>query len=55
MLYGRTPQAFLVTAAGASFDYASYCLSAPAQSAVDRMLAEARRLLGTPRPSSSTP
>jgi hydrogenase maturation protease len=54
-LYGRTPQAFLVTAAGATFDYASYRLSAPAQSAVDRMLAETRRLIGTPRPSSQPP
>ena len=45
-LYGRAPRAWLVTAAGESFDYASYRLSTRAQVGLDRMLDEARRLIG---------
>jgi hydrogenase maturation protease len=45
-LYGRAPRACLVTAAGASFDYAHCRLSPAADTALAIMLAEVRRLLG---------
>jgi hydrogenase maturation protease len=50
-LYGRAPQAFLVTAAGASFDYASYRLSPTAGAALGRIVDETRRLLAIPLPA----
>lgn len=45
-LYGRAPRAWLVTAAGASFDYAHCQLSPAAETALAIMLAEVRLLLG---------
>jgi len=45
VLYGRAPRAWLVTAAGASFDYAHCRLSPAAGGALTAMLAEVRRLL----------
>jgi hydrogenase maturation protease len=45
-LYGRAPRAWLVTAAGASFDYTHCRLSPAADTALAIMLAEVRRLLG---------
>jgi hydrogenase maturation protease len=47
-LYRRVPQAWLVSAAGQSFDYACYRLSPAATAAVPAMLAEVRRLFDTP-------
>lgn len=47
-LYRRVPQAWLVSAAGASFDYASYRLGPAAAAAVPVMLAEVRRLAAAP-------
>jgi hydrogenase maturation protease len=47
-LYGHVPQAWLVTAAGVSFEYASYALSPAASAALPAMLAEVRRLAGAP-------
>jgi hydrogenase maturation protease len=46
-LYGRAPRAWLVTATGESFDYASYRLSPCAQEALARMLAGVRRLIAS--------
>ena len=44
-LYGRAPQAWLVSAAGQSFDYASYALTPCASAALAAMVAEARRIV----------
>jgi hydrogenase maturation protease len=52
-LYGRAPQAFLVSAAGASFDYASYRLSPTASAALARVVDETRRLLAIPLPAGN--
>jgi len=51
-LYGRTPQAWLVSVAGQSFDYASYRLTPCAAAAVTAMLAEVRRLIASAPPSA---
>jgi hydrogenase maturation protease len=51
-LYGRAPRAWLVTAAGESFDYASYRLSPSASVALGAMLAQTRRLIGCPSPAA---
>ena len=51
-LYGRTPQAWLVSVAGQSFDYASYRLTPCAAAAVAAMLAEVRRLIASAPPSA---
>lgn len=50
-LYQQAPQAWLVSAAGASFDYACYTLSAAATAAVPALLAEVKALLDAPLPS----
>ncbi len=47
-LYQSAPQAWLVSAAGMSFDYACYTLSTAAQAAVPAMLAEVKTLLDAP-------
>ncbi len=47
-LYGRVPQAWLVSAAGQSFDYACYALSTAAAAAVPAMLAEVHKLVDAP-------
>lgn len=44
-LYCRTPQAWLVSAAGCSFDYACYSLSPAATAALPAMLAEVHKLI----------
>jgi Ni,Fe-hydrogenase maturation factor len=51
-LYCRAPQAWLVSVAGQSFDYASYRLTPCAEAAVAAMLAEVRRLIASPLPSA---
>lgn len=51
-LYGRKPQAWLVSVAGQSFDYASYRLTPCAEAAVAAMIAEVRRLIASPLPSA---
>lgn len=49
-LYGRVPDAWLVTAAGQSFDYAHYRLSPVAATALAALLGQVRTLLDpTPR------
>ncbi len=47
-LYQRCPRAWLVSAAGESFDYASYRLGPAAAAALPLMLAEVRRLVHAP-------
>jgi hydrogenase maturation protease len=47
-LYQRVPQAWLVSVAGESFDYASYRLGPAATAALPLMLAEVRRLVDAP-------
>lgn len=49
-LYQRVPQAWLVSTAGSSFDYASYRLSPEVQAALPAMLAEVRSLAEAPLP-----
>ncbi|MGA7980693.1 MAG: hydrogenase maturation protease [Chromatiaceae bacterium] len=44
-LYGRVPKTYLVSAAGASFDYAGYQLTPVAEAAVDPMLERVRALI----------
>ncbi len=44
-LYGRVPEAFLITTYGASFDYSSYSLSETGERALAPMLERARGLL----------
>lgn len=48
-LYQRTPQSWLVSAAGDSFDYAHYRLSPPAAAALDPMLEQVKTLLSPGR------
>lgn len=48
-LYQRAPEAWLVSAAGESFDYASYHLGPAATAALPLMLNEVRRLLDAAR------
>jgi hydrogenase maturation protease len=48
-LYQRVPQAWLVSAAGESFGYASYRLGPAAAAALPLMLVEVRRLAAAPR------
>ena len=49
-LYQRVPQAWLVSTAGSSFDYACYHLSPAVQAALPAMLAEVRSLAAAPLP-----
>jgi hydrogenase maturation protease len=44
-LYDRVPVAYLISVAGASFDYARYQLSSPAKAAVGPMLERVRALI----------
>lgn len=44
-LYGRAPEAYLVSAAGATFEYAGYQLSETAAAAVEPMCAQVRELI----------
>jgi hydrogenase maturation protease len=44
-LYGRAPEAWLVSASGESFDYAGYCLTPTAESALPAMLERVRALI----------
>jgi hydrogenase maturation protease len=44
-LYGEAPEAWLVSAGGAEWDYASYTLSAAAAAAVEPMIAQVLALL----------
>ena len=55
-LYGNLPEAWLVSLAGVSFDFASYQLSGAADAGVETMLAKVRELIGAPRrpPASFT-
>lgn len=52
-LYSRVPQAWLVSVAGGSFDYACYSLSPAVKEAVPLLLAEVHRLRGVPLLPSS--
>ena len=45
-LYGRAPQAWLISAGGAEWDYASYQLSDVASAALQPMVEQAMRQLG---------
>jgi len=45
-LYGSAPEAWLVTAGGAQWDYGHFELSGPAQAAVEPMIAEILSLIG---------
>jgi len=54
-LYGRAPQAWLVSAEGASFDYAHCQLSACAQAALADMLGTVRAMLDEPDEGSQLP
>jgi Ni,Fe-hydrogenase maturation factor len=47
-LYGTVPETFLVSACGASFDYANYALTPPAEAAIEPMLAQVRALIERP-------
>lgn len=53
-LYGHAPETYLVTAGGASFDYASYDLSPVAALAVDTMLEWVQRLIDGETPAAPT-
>ena len=44
-LYGQAPESYLISAGGASFDYASYCLTPVAEAAVETMLTRVRQLI----------
>ncbi len=44
-LYGHLPECFLISAGGASFDYANYRLTPIAERAVEQMLDGVRRLM----------
>jgi hydrogenase maturation protease len=44
-LYGRTPETYLLTAGGESFDYASYQLTPTADTALNAMLEQVNRLI----------
>jgi hydrogenase maturation protease len=50
-LYGQVPETFLVSACGASFDYANYSLTPLAESAISPMLEQVRRLIERPMPT----
>jgi hydrogenase maturation protease len=52
-LYGQVPETFLVSACGASFEYASYSLSSNAEAAIEPMLEWVRRLITEPAPLES--
>jgi hydrogenase maturation protease len=45
-LYGRAPEAWLVTAGGAQWGYGHFQLSGPARAAVEPMIAEVLSLIG---------
>lgn len=45
-LHGRAPESWLITAGGASFDYASYELTPIAEEALEAMLARAEEIVG---------
>ena len=47
-LYQREPAAYLVSAAGQSFDYANYALSPTAAAAMDPMIDQVRALIAEP-------
>jgi hydrogenase maturation protease len=47
-LYGKVPETFLVSACGASFDYAHYSLTPLAEAAIAPMLEQVRRLIERP-------
>jgi hydrogenase maturation protease len=47
-LYGQAPNAWLITAAGHSFDYASYSLSPAATAALTPMLQRVHALIADP-------
>lgn len=47
-LYGRLPQAHLITVAGESFDFAHSQLSAAVAAAAESMLSKTRELIGQP-------
>jgi hydrogenase maturation protease len=49
-LYGKVPETFLVSACGASFDYANYSLSPSAEAAIEPMLNWVRQLIDRPAP-----
>jgi hydrogenase maturation protease len=49
-LYGRVPETFLVSACGASFDYANYVLTPTAEAAIAPMLDWVRRLIDPAKP-----
>lgn len=49
-LYGRAPDAWLVSAGGAEWGYASYTLSATARAAVEPMIEQVLDLLGGAEP-----
>jgi len=53
-LYGRVPETYVVSVAGASFDYAGYQLSSAVEAAVGPMLKRVRALI-TARPPSAPP
>ncbi len=44
-LYGRVPESFLISAGGASFDYANYQLTPLAQQAFTEIVAQVQQLL----------
>jgi hydrogenase maturation protease len=59
-LYGQAPETFLVSACGASFDYANYSLTPSAEEAIEPMLDWVGRLIEgsvvcPERPGSETP
>ncbi len=47
-LYGRAPEAWLVSGGGAEWDYACYALSETAQQALEPMIAEVLALITAP-------
>jgi hydrogenase maturation protease len=46
-LYGRVPESFLISAGGASFEYANYQLTPTGEAALTHMLAQVQQLLAT--------
>jgi hydrogenase maturation protease len=54
-LYGRAPQAWLISAGGAEWDYASYQLSDIASAALQPMVEQAMRRLGVDPVSAQRP
>ena len=51
-LYQHTPAAYLVSAAGQSFDYANYALSPTAAAALGPMIAQVQALIAEPLPAA---